>query len=196
MNQRHKHKTNQSVFFVFLAASQSVVLQHDRCRSNQPPSFHRGITDKGLIRKKSLDEEHFAPRCIWLRSECQTQVVQILQQPSVRNLFRHCLCENETDVLHSALTLLLSKESMPQCFNAHTPILTFITPTPSRRWLFKEGSHNKTWRHYAHHMTSNTMYQKPWQLHLSIQAEVVIMKQIFLNTSCLYDDITASTLLQ
>lgn len=96
-----------------------------------------GITDKGLIRKKSPDEEHFAPRCIWLRSECQTQVVQMLQQPSVRNLFIHCLCENETDVLHSALTLLLSKESMPQCFNAHTPVLTFIAPTPSRRWLLK-----------------------------------------------------------
>lgn len=168
-------QTNQ-VFFVFLAASQPVVvLQHDRCRSSQPPSFHRGITDKGLIRKKSLDEEHFAPRCIWLRSECQTQVVQILQQPSVRNLFRHCLCENETDVLHSALTLLLSKESMLQC--THACIDLHHSHTISTTTV-KEGSHNKTWRHYPHHMTSNTMYQKPWQLHLPIQAEVVIMKQI------------------
>lgn len=33
----------------------------------------------------------------------------------------------------------------------------------------KEGSH-KTWRHYAQHMTSNTMHQKPWQLRSLIQA--------------------------
>lgn len=140
-----------------------------KVRSNQPHLIPQGISDKGL-KKKCLDEEHFAPRLDAFRTS----------ETSPTNTSAHCQCENETDILHSALTLLLSKESMTQCFTAHTPVLTFIAPKPSPWWLLKEGSH-KTWRHYTHYMTSNTLHQNPWQLHSLIQAEAAAHYEAHIN---------------